>query len=201
MYNGKKVRVACIRTGNKFDEWYELNLKHMVDKYSKLQYEEFVVIRDDVFDDEYGTFNNLLVFDRFREKNWYNIVFDLDVIIKGDCTQFLTEELHVCDSRQWQNDEYYYGVNQISSDIITWSGDRSDICSRVANNLPYYYKTYNKGIDRYLYNEVKPLRHTKGFTSIQTDTHPALHDVIIFNGHYDTMKKPGWWHKYTIWQP
>ena len=201
MFNNKKLRVICIRTGTKFDQWYVDNLKHMIDKYSNLEYEEFVCIEEDVFDDDYGTFNNLLVFDRFREDDWYNICFDLDVIIKGDCTQFITDELHVCDSRQWQNDEYYNTVNQISSDIITWSGDYSAICERVVDNLELYYKTYNKGIDRYLFTEWNPKRHTKGFTSIQTMTDYENHDVIIFNGHYDTMKKAGWWHKYTIWQP
>jgi len=201
MFNNKKLRVICIRTGTKFDEWYELNLKHMVDKYSNLEYEEFVCIKDDVFNDEYGTFNNLLIFDRYREDDWYNICFDLDVIIKGDCTQFITDELHVCDSRQWQNDEYYNNVNQLSSDIITWSGDYSEICSRVVEDLPHYYEKYNRGIDRYLYTEWNPKRHTKGFTSIQTMTDYAKHDVIIFNAHWQTMKLPGWWHNYTIWQP
>ena len=53
----KKLRVICVRTGDKFDQWYEDNYKYMIDKYSGLEYDDYVVIRDDVYDDEYGCFN------------------------------------------------------------------------------------------------------------------------------------------------
>ena len=38
------MRIICVNTGNKFDSWYTRNLKHMIDTYSGLKYDEFVVI-------------------------------------------------------------------------------------------------------------------------------------------------------------
>ena len=76
----KKIRVICTRTGTKFNHWWEDNLKFMVDKYSALEYDEFVVIKDEIFEDDYGTFNNLIMFNRYTEKDWVNIAFDLDLI-------------------------------------------------------------------------------------------------------------------------
>ena len=70
------MRIICVRTGNKFDQWYEDNLKYMIDKFSGLQYDEFVVISDDEYE---GVFNKLLMFDRYRTGQ--NLYFDLDVII------------------------------------------------------------------------------------------------------------------------
>ena len=69
----KKIRVICTRTGTKFNHWWEDNLKFMVDKYSALEYDEFVVIKDEIFEDDYGTFNNLIMFNRYTEKDWVKI--------------------------------------------------------------------------------------------------------------------------------
>ena len=38
------MRIICVNTGDKFGTWYVKNLKHMIDTYSGLQYDEFVVI-------------------------------------------------------------------------------------------------------------------------------------------------------------
>ena len=78
----KKIRVICVRINNKFDQWYEDNFKYMIDKHSNLKYDEFVVIRDNVYEDDYICFNKLLMFDRYREEHTKNIYFDIDVIIK-----------------------------------------------------------------------------------------------------------------------
>lgn len=194
----KKIRILCTRTGDKFDQWWEDNLKYMVDKYSNVEYDEFVCVRDNMFDDDYGTFNNLIMFDRYREDDWINLAFDLDVVIKGDCNKFLKEELHVCDSKQWQTEEYYNNHLQISSDIVSWSGDVSHIFSKVVDDLDYYYVKYHKGIDKYLYDEHIIRRYQHGYTSIQTMTDYSKHDVVIFNGHYETMKKSGWWTHFLL---
>ena len=44
------LRVICVRTGTKFDKWWEDNLRHMVDTYSGLNYDEFVVMDEDLYD-------------------------------------------------------------------------------------------------------------------------------------------------------
>ena len=50
----------------------------MIDTYSGLKYDEFVVIRNDEYE---GVFNKLQMFDLYRDGQ--NIYFDLDVIIKS----------------------------------------------------------------------------------------------------------------------
>ena len=194
----KNIRILCTRTGDKVDQWWEDNLKYMFDKYSNVEYDEFVCVRDNMFDDDYGTFNNLIMFDRYREDDWINLAFDLDVVIKGDCNKFLTEDFHVCDSKQWQTEEYYNNHLQISSDIVSWSGDVSHIYSKVVDDLDYYYVKYHNGIDKYLFDEHNPKRYTEGYTSIQTMTDHGKYDVVIFNGHYETMRKNGWWANYIL---
>jgi hypothetical protein len=193
----KKIRIICTRTGTKFSQWWEDNLKYMIDQYSNIEYDEFVCIRDNRFEDDYGTFNNLIMFDQFRDKDWINLQFDLDVIIKGDCNKFLKDELHVCDGRQWQSD-ISYELTGISSDILSWSGDYSHIYQKVVDDVDYYYLKYRSGIDTYLAKEHNPKRFTEGYTSIRTLTDFNKHDVVIFNGHYETMLKRGWWHEYTM---
>ena len=75
------LRIIAVRTGNKYSQWYEDNLKHMIDTYSGLDYDEFVVIRDDIYDDETGVFNKLQMFDTevLPAGEW--LYFDLDVVI------------------------------------------------------------------------------------------------------------------------
>ena len=154
----------------------------MVDKYSGLEYDEFVVIKDEMFEDDYGTFNNLIMFNRYTEKDWVNVAFDLDLIIKGDCNKFLKDELHVCDG----------------SDIISWSGDYSHIYQKIVDNLYHYYEEYRTGIDPYLCKEHNPKRFETGYTSIQTLTDYNKYDIVLFNGHHKTMLNQGWWHEYTM---
>tara|TARA_E500000318_G_scaffold10018_1_gene8988 strand:+ start:559 stop:1179 length:621 start_codon:yes stop_codon:yes gene_type:complete len=194
----KKIRIICTRTGDKFNQWWEDNLKFMVDKYSNIEYDEFVCIRDNRFEDDYGTFNNLIMFDRYRDNDWINLQFDLDVIIKGDCNKFLKKELHVCDSRQWQSETYYTYINRISSDIVSWSGDYSYIYQNIVDNLDYNYVKYHQGIDPYIFEVYNPKRFESGYTSIQTLTDYRDYDIIFFNGHADTMLKNGWWRNYTM---
>ena len=80
------MRVICVNTGTKYSEWFVDNLKHMIDTYSNLKYDSFEVIRDDIYDDERGVFNKLLMFKYFTDDQ--NIYFDLDMLIKGDCNHF-----------------------------------------------------------------------------------------------------------------
>ena len=137
------------------------------------------------------------MFNRYTEKDWVNIAFDLDLIIKGDCNKFLKDELHVCDGKQWQSD-VSYKENSISSDIVSWSGDYSHIYQKVIDNLHHYYVEYRTGIDSYLYKEHNPKRFKSGYTSIRTLTDYNKYDIVLFNGHYKTMLNRGWWHEYTM---
>ena len=70
------MRIICVNTGNKFDSWYTRNLKHMIDTYSGLKYDEFVVISSENYK---GVFNKLQMFDLYRDGE--NLYFDLDIVV------------------------------------------------------------------------------------------------------------------------
>lgn len=184
------MRIICVRTGDKYDQWYEDNLKYMIDKYSGLEYDSFEVIRDDVY--ELSVANKLLMFDRYREGQ--NLFFDLDVCIKGDCNRFLYESLHVL--RAWWRPDYHTPLN---SSIISWQGDYSHIYKEWESDPEYYMFKYHKGIDQFLYEQYNPTAIYYGFNSIQTiEEEDPRYTVTLFNQRYEYMKQNGWWSKYFI---
>lgn len=185
------TRVICVRTGDKFDQWYEDNLKHMVDTYSGLEYDEFVVIREDTYE---GVFNKLQMFDRYRDGQ--NIYFDLDVVIKGDCNHLLREDFTVCHA--WWREAYHTPLN---SSIMSWRGDQSHIFEQFAEDPEYYMFKYDKGMDQYLYENIKYLlfnEYFDSYCSYQTITEELPYDVYLFNQRFQEMKKPGWHHKFQL---
>lgn len=193
-YYGKigwiKLRVIIVRTGDKYDQWYEDNIRHMIDKYSNLEYDSFEVIRDDVYD--LAVANKLLMFDRYRDGQ--NIFFDIDVCIKGDCNKFIFNDLHVL--RAWWRPDYHTPLN---SSIISWYGDYSHIYEKWEEDPEYHMTKYYKGIDQFLYEQFNPKAIYYGFNSIQTiEEEDDKYDVTLFNQRHEYMKNPGWWSKYFI---
>ena len=183
------IRVICVRTGDKYSQWYEDNLKHMIDTYSGLEYDSFEVIRDNEY--ELQVFNKLQMFDQYRDGT--NIYFDLDVLIKGDCNQFLRDELTVCSA--WWRDAWHTPLN---SSIISWSGDRSDVYDEFASDPEYYMFKYSKGMDQYLYEIKNPSVFTKGFCSYQTVTNEEDYDVYLFNQRMSFLQQTQWCQKYLL---
>lgn len=185
------IRIICVRTGDKYPQWFEDNLKHMIDTYSGLDYDSFEVIRDNEY--ELQVFNKLQMFDRYRDGT--NIYFDLDVLIKGDCNQFLRDELTVCSA--WWRDAWHTPLN---SSIISWTGDRSDVFNEFAADPEYYMFKYSKGMDQYLYEIKNPNTFVEGFCSFQTVTEESDEfDVYLFNQRHEHMQtEVGWWCKYLL---
>lgn len=184
------MRIICVRTGSKYDEWWEKNLKHMIDNFSGLEYDEFVCIKDDVYDLQVA--NKLLMFDHFRDGQ--NLYFDLDVVIKGDCNQFIRDDLTVCHA--WWRDIWNSPYN---SSIISWSGDYSHVFKKWDADSDYHQVKYYQGIDQYLYEQISPDIYKTGFCSYQTecDDKPE-YSVVLFNQRYEEMKKEPWCKKYLL---
>jgi hypothetical protein len=179
------LRVICVRTGDKFDSWYEDNLKHMIDTHSNLDYDEFVVIRDENYD---GVFNKLQMFDRYRDGQ--NIYFDLDTIITDDCNHLLRKDFTVC--LAWWRKVYHTPLN---SSIMSWEGDRSDIFELFDNDPEMFMMKYDKGMDQYLYENIKYKLYTEEdrYCSIQTiPDYNKDYSVYLFNQSHTMMLQPGW---------
>ena len=184
------MEIICVCTGTKYDDWYVNNLKHMIDKYSGLDYTFFHIMKEDRYE---GVFNKLLLFEKFKEDKNY-LYFDLDVIIRSDCNRFIYDDLHVCHA--WWREAYHTPLN---SSIMSWKGDFSHIHDKFAEDPEYYFVKYWKGIDQYLYENFQPKRFYWGFNSFQTeDWDNTYHAVTLFNQRYEYIKQEGWWNKYTI---
>jgi hypothetical protein len=184
------MRVICVRTGDKFDSWYEENLKHMIDTYSNLDYSSFEVIRDDVYE---GVYNKLLMFDRYRDGQ--NIYFDLDVLIKGDCNNFIRKDFTLCHA--WWREEYHTRVN---SSIMSWYGDQSHIFKEFDKDPEYHMMKYSKGIDQIIYENIsyKVYGCIDSYCSYQTVTDEKDYSVYLFNQNHQAMKLPGWHQQYQL---
>lgn len=187
------LRVICVRTGDKYGQWYEDNLKHMVDKYSGLVYNEFVTVRENVYDDERGVFNKLQMFDRFTDGQ--NIYFDLDILIKGDCNHFLREDFTLCHA--WWREPFHTPLN---SSIISWYGNVSYINEPFHNDPEYNLFKYNRGMDQYIFENVEYKTYTKedGYCSYQTITEEEDWPVYLFNQRYKNMSENNWYKKYFL---
>ena len=184
------LRIICVNTGTKFENWYVDNLKHMIDTYSCLQYDKFHVITEDRYDDHRGVFNKLLMFEKFT-KNQY-LYFDLDMVIKGDCNRFISNSLHVCHA--WWRDAWHTPLN---SSIISWKGDVSYIHKKFAEDPNYNMVKHWRGVDKYLYENFQPKRYYYGFCSYQTITEERPeYPVVLFNQRYEYLKTKGWWNKF-----
>jgi len=184
------MRIICVRTGDKFDQWYEDNLKFMIDKYSCLEYNEFVVIRDEEYE---GVFNKLQMFDRYRDGQ--NLYFDLDVIIKGDCNNFIRKDFHVCHA--WWRKEYHTPLN---SSIMSWEGDQSHIFKFFQEDTEFFQFKYDKGIDQFIYENIDYNMYSwmDNYCSYQTVTTEEEYNVYLFNQRYQKMKSSGWHQKFLL---
>ena len=183
-------RVICVRVGDLYDQWWEDNLRHMIDTYSGIEYDEFVCIRDEEF--EMPVANKLLMFDRYRDGQ--NLYFDLDVLIKGDCNQFFTQDLHVC--LAWWREAWHTPLN---SSIISWQGDRSDVYDEFASDPEYHMFKYNRGIDQYLYERKNPKTFVEGFVSFQNMIEESDEfDVYLFNQRMEFLRSTPWCQKYLL---
>ena len=182
------MRIICVNTGDKYDQWYTNNLKHMIDTYSQLEYNSFEIITEEIYG---GVYDKLQMFDRFRDGQ--NIYFDLDVLIKGDCNQFLKQDFTVCHA--WWRKAFFFFFN---SSIISWQGDKSRIFKFWNDDWINMMRKYYRGIDQYLYEVYRPRTFTEGFCSFQTITNEEDYNVYLFNQTYEHMKSSGWWTKYFL---
>ncbi len=189
------LNVICVCTGNKYHPIYIDNLKYMIDNFSNLKYDTFNVVLEDRHD---GVFNKLQIFERFKKD--YNIYFDLDVIIKGDCNNLITKELSVIYA--WWRPAYHTPIN---SSIISWYGDNSFIYKHFIKEPDYYMTKYHKGMDQYLsenheYNffECSSRMEFGNICSYQTITDELDFNVYLFNQRYKIMQNPGWYSRYLL---
>ena len=139
-----------------------------------------------------GVFNKLQMFEKFTID--YNIYFDLDVIIRGDCNKFISQALSVINA--WWRPAYHTPIN---SSIISWYGNKSYIYKDFMKQPDYYMVKYNKGMDQYLYENHEHITFPEGgVCSYQTILDEREFSVYLFNQMYKSMQSLGWYSKYLL---
>lgn len=178
------MEIICVCTGNKFDEWYVDNLKHML---RNQPHEKFHVIRKLELG---GVYDKLQMFRDFTQGQY--LYFDLDVVIQGDVSEFVREDFTVLDA--WWRPTFHTPLN---SSVISWAGNRSDIYDKFMENEDINFLKYNKGIDEFFWREIHPQTYDKAASSYDwtgwTDT-----NVVLFNQSHHTMREKGPWSKFTL---
>lgn len=187
------MRIICVNTGKKYTQWHTDNLKHMIDCYSGLDYDEFVCMDTDLYD---GVFNKLIIFDKFRDGQ--NIFFDLDVVIYNKLPDLTRQDLTLVHC--WWRDEYHTPLN---SSIMSWTGDCSHIYQKFLAQEDYYLVKYNKGIDEFVYKEIQYQTFDRVCYTIQGNEYKPRDDefsICLLNQRQFLMEPgwQGWWKDYFI---
>ena len=187
------MRIICVNTGNKYSQWYTDNLKYMIDKHSNLKYTSFEIIDEVIFG---GVYDKLQMFDRFRDGQ--NLYFDLDVVIRRDCNDFIHKDLTVCHAH-WRAHGDFYERNPINSSVISWYGDKSHIFNFFNSNVKELIKEYDRGIDEFLWQVYRPKKFAdKLYNSIQREEQDSDVSVCLFNQSHELMLSEGWWSNYLL---
>ena len=187
------MRVICVCTGEKYTDWHVQNLKNMLDKYSGLEYNEYVVLTKDKYN---GVFNKLLMFDEFRDGE--NLYFDLDLVIYNKIPNLIRQNVTVLHA-WWREAEH----TPYNSSIISWTGDQSHIYKTFLKQEDYYLTKYNRGIDEFLYKEIGVDTYEPVCYSIQDkeyDKKDENYSICLLNQRQHLMEEgwTGWWNDYFI---
>lgn len=187
------MRVICVCTGEKYTDWHVQNLKNMLDKYSGLEYNEYVVLTKDKYN---GVFNKLLMFDEFRDGE--NLYFDLDLVIYNKIPNLIRQNVTVLHA-WWREAEH----TPYNSSIISWTGDQSHIYKTFLKQEDYYLTKYNRGIDEFLYKEIGVDTYEPVCYSIQGKEYNQKdenYSICLFNQRQHLMEEgwSGWWNDYFI---
>ena len=187
------MRVICVCTGEKYTDWHVQNLKNMLDKYSELEYNEYVVLTKDKYN---GVFNKLLMFDEFRDGE--NLYFDLDLVIYNKIPNLIRQNVTVLHA-WWREAEH----TPYNSSIISWTGDQSHIYKTFLKQEDYYLTKYNRGIDEFLYKEIGVDTYEPVCYSIQDKEYNQKdenYSICLLNQRQHLMEEgwSGWWNDYFI---
>ena len=186
------MRIICCRFGDKFTNWHVRNLKHMIDTYSGLKYDEFVVVSSDLYGNWY---NKLQMYDIYRDGE--NLYFDLDVIIYDKLgTQIIRKDFTLLDDTWWREPAH----TPLNSSVVSWTGDVSHIWKKFKSNDEYYLKKYNKGSDEFYYKEIKYKTYNKICPKFNMEGPDLNYSMCTLGQLHHIMEEgwTGWWSPYFI---
>ena len=185
------MRIICCKFGDKFTNWHIKNLKHMIDTYSGLKYDEFVVVSSDLYGNWY---NKLQMYDIYRDGE--NLYFDLDVIIYDKLPNLIRKDFTLLNDTWWREPAH----TPLNSSVVSWTGDVSHIWKKFKSNDKEYLKKYNKGSDEFYYKEIKYKTYNKICPNFNMER-PDLNYSMCPLGQLPHIMEEGgtgWWSPYFI---
>ena len=175
------MEIIGVRTGKKYSEWWAHNLEYMLHRdVTFIDKEEFG-----------GVYDKLQMFREFKTGEY--LYFDLDVIIKGPIDHLLREDFTLLHA--WWRPALHTPLN---SSIMSWKGDQSHIYEKFAEDPDLYMVKYWKGIDEYIYKEIKHKTYGQVCWSYNWDQRELDYPVCLFNQTHNQMKIEPWTQKYLL---
>ena len=185
------VRIICCKFGEKFTNWHVRNLKHMIDTYSGLKYDEFVVVSSDLYGNWY---NKLQMYDIYRDGQ--NLYFDLDVIIYDKLPNLFRREFTLLYDTWWREPAH----TPLNSSVVSWIGDVSHIWKKFKSNDKEYLKKYYKGSDEFYYKEIEYSTYDKVCPKFNAEGPDKNYSMCTLGQLHHIMEKgwTGWWSPYFL---
>ncbi len=83
---------------------------------------------------------------------------------------------------------------------MSWKGDASHVTETLHSDPEYILFKYNRGMDQYIYENVKYNTYTvdDGYVSFQTELEETDAPVYLFNQRYQELVKEDWYTKYQL---
>lgn len=185
-------RIICCRFGDKFTQWHVDNLKYMIDTHSRIKYDTFEVIEENLYGNWYNKFQ---MYDRFRDGK--NLYFDLDVVIYGRLPNLWRENFTLLDDKWWRPD---FGHTPLNSSIVSWTGDVSHIWEKFWPYADVYMRKYNRGSDEFYYKEIEYNIFDPVCPKIDTSEPHAAMGIVTLGQLHHLMEEgwTGWWSNYFM---
>ena len=180
------IRIIVAKWGEKYNDTYINNLKHMIDTYSGINYDKFEVFTKNNYGNMY---NKLEIFDTYKDDE--NIYFDLDTVIYKKVPNLIRKNFTLLDDSWWREPAH----TPLNSSIVSWTGDVSYIWDKFKSKEQFYLKKYPKSIDEFYFKEIKYETFDKVAYSIkghQYDTKPLDNFSICTFGQMQHLFEKGW---------
>ena len=185
------VVIVLVRTGKKYDEWYENNIIYMIKKFGERSRDtKYHIIREG----EGSVYDKLKMFKECTDDVNY-LYFDLDIIIKGSVEHLIKDDFTLINA--WWREPLHTPLN---SSIMSWKGDCSHIYDKFFEDEDYSRVKYWKGIDEYIYKEIDYNTYDdKVCWSYPWNRQELDYSICLFNHDFaPAMKIKGWMEKYVL---
>ena len=178
------IRIIVAKWGEKYNDTYINNLKHMIDTYSGINYDKFEVFTKNSYGNMY---NKLEIFDTYKDDE--NIYFDLDTVIYKKVPNLIRKNFTLLDDSWWREPAH----TPLNSSIVSWTGDVSHIWDKFKSKEQFYLKKYHKGSDEFYFKETFYLTYDKVCPSIKDHIYEKPKDYSIATlGQMHHLQEEGW---------